>query len=328
MSATLTLEQQREYLLEFGSQSNAYFHFLEGLQTFHLPGVGFVSYHLQPRWRGPVPMVFVKPLCANANLHRLLEAFLAGQGRAAVFLGMDEATARVLSGLGFSVNEFGVEFNVAIQEHRVQGKAMKHLRTVLHNGAKGVEVKELHPGEVPLDELTRISDGWLRAHRVNNRELQFLTRPPRFQEEWQVRKFYCFKDGRLVGFVFFDPFFQGGRCLGYCANILRCEGGLRPPGILDFAILTAMAKFREEGLQSLALGVAPLHDLQKYPGDNPILRICGQQLYRFGGSLYNFRELAFHKSRYRGTMSKLYFCKRGLGNLAAFSLSLRATKVL
>ena len=327
-SGPLTLERQRQYLLEYGCQSNAYFHFQPGLETFHLADIGFVSYYPQPSLRGPVPMVFVKPLCAAADLPRLLGAFVAEQGRAMIFLGMDEPAAAVLAELGFSVNEFGVEFTVPIQEYQIRGRAMKHLRTVLHNGSRGIEVRELAAGAVPREELLRISGDWLRGQRVHRRELRFLTRPPEFGEEWEVRKFYCFKEGRPVGFVFFDPFFQGGRRIGYCANILRCEPGLRPAGVLDYAILVAMARFREEGLASLALGVAPLHDLQKRPGDNPLLRIGARQLYRWGGCLYNFRELAFHKTRYRGQSQKLYFCMRGLGPLAAFTLSLRATNVL
>ena len=327
MRQPLTPDLQKRYLLEYGSQTNAYFHFQEGLHYYHLPEIGFLSYHLQASLRGRVPMVFVKPICSDADLPRLLGAFVAEQRAPAIFMGMDEAAASVLEGLGFSVNEFGVEFNIPIQEHRVRGRAMKHLRSVLHSGSKGVEVKELPSGEVPLEDLLRISGGWLKSQRVKNRELRFLTRPPDFGEEWKVRKFYCFKDGRPVGFVFFDPFFQGGRCIGYCANILRCEKGLRPPGILDFAILTALGKFREEGLQVLALGVSPLHDVRRRSGDDPMLRIGAQALYRWGGFLYNFRELAFHKSRYRGETRKLYFCKRGLGTLAAFTLSLRATNV-
>jgi lysylphosphatidylglycerol synthetase-like protein (DUF2156 family) len=324
----LTLERQRRYLMAFGSQSNAYFHFQPGFRYFHLPGRGFVSYHLQAGLGGAVPMVFVKPLCADGDLGPLLEAFLDGRRRAAVFLGMDLPTAEVLGGLGFTVNEFGTEFTLAIQDFTVRGRAMKHLRTVLHTGEKGVEVKEQHPREVPLEDRRRLSDAWLQEQRVKGRELRFLTRPPSFEAEWGVRHFFCYKEGRLVGFVVFDPFFRAGRCLGYCANLLRCEPGLRPAGVLDFAILTALAAFKAEGLEELALGVAPLHGLEAHPGDDRLLRVAGQMLYRWGGCLYNFRDLAFHKTRYRAPGRKLYFCARGLGRLASLGLSLRATQVL
>jgi lysylphosphatidylglycerol synthetase-like protein (DUF2156 family) len=326
--APLTLAMRRQYLLAYGAQANAYFHCQACLDYFHLPEIGFVSYYPQRGWFGFVPIVFAKPLCADVHLGLLLEAFLATQGHRAIFMGMDERTAAVLVGLGFTVNEFGAEINIPIQDYHVRGRAMKYLRTVLHNGTKGVSVRELPDGAVPVAELERISSGWLRQHRIKNRELRFLTRPPEFGPEWEVRKFYCFKDDRLVGFVFFDPFFRDGRCLGYCANILRCEPGLRPPGILDFAILTAMAKFREEGLETLSLGVCPLHGLERHPGEDRLLRLSGQQVYRWGSCLYNFKELAFHKSRFHGQARKLYFCKRGLGVLASLGLSLRATNIL
>ena len=325
---TLDLEARRRYFLAHGAESNAYFHFQEGLQYFHRPGVGFLSYYPQPAFGGRVPVVFLKPVCADRHLPELLQAFLATWPGPAMFMGMDAACAHLLGTMGFSVNEFGVEFNIPIQEHRIHGRAMRHLRTVLHHGARGVTVRELPAEAVPVADQQAISDAWLRSHRIHQRELRFLTRPPRFGPEWQVRKFFCFKDGRLVGFVFFDPFFRDGRCLGYCANILRCLPGLRPTGVVDFAILTALNQFREEGLETLALGVCPLHDLGRHPGEDRLLRIGGQQVYRWGSFLYNFKELAFHKSRFHGQARKLYFCKRGLGVMASLGLGLRATNVL
>jgi lysylphosphatidylglycerol synthetase-like protein (DUF2156 family) len=324
----VTPELQRHYLLQYGSQTNACFHFQPGLRYFHLPGVGFLSYHLQRGLRRETPLVFVKPLCADADLPRLLRAFLAEHGPAAIFLGMDAAAAAALGDLGFSVNEFGVEFLIPVQEYRVSGRRMKHLRTVAHLGSQGLTVKELPPGAVPLEEILRVSGDWLQGRIVKNRELRYLTRPPDYEDGLGVRRFYCFKEGRLVGYVFFDPFFLGGRCLGYCANILRRARDARPSGLLDYTILQALEQFKAEGLPWLALGLAPLHDLQPHPGDEALLRIFGKLLYRWGGSLYNFRELAFHKSRYRGEARKLYFCKRGLGLLATVGLSLRATNLL
>ena len=318
----------RDYLLAYGSQSNAYFHLQRGLAAFHLPGVGFVSYHAQAGLGRTVPMVFVKPLCADGDLPRLLEAFLKEQGPAAVFMGMDEPAAAALGNLGFSVNLFGVETCLPVQDHAITGRAMRYLRTVRHYGSRGVEVRELAAGQVPMDEVRRISDQWLGRKRVRGRELRFLTRPPDFEDAWGVRKFYCFKEGRLVGFVFFDPYFREGRCVGYCANILRGEPGLRPPGLLDFTILEAMGRFREEGIQELALGISPLHGLAPYPGEDTLLRHCGSLLYRWGGALYPFRDLAFHKARFRGECRNLFFCKRGVGRLATVLLSLRATNVL
>jgi lysylphosphatidylglycerol synthetase-like protein (DUF2156 family) len=323
------LEQlKRDYLLAYGSQSNAWFHLQEGLSDFHLPGVGWVSFHLQAGLRRPVAMVFVKPLCADSALPALLDAFLAAHGPAAIFLGMDAATAALLGERGFSVNAFGVEFSVDLPGYSLAGRAMKHLRNVRHNGAKGVEVLELADDDVDREELRRISEEWLGRRRVRDRELRFLTRPPDFGPAWGIRKFYCFKDGQLVGFVFFDPFFRAGRCIGYCANILRCRPGLRPPGILDYAVLTALQRFRAEGIEQLALGIAPLHGLRPCPGEDRLLRLCGQLLYRWGGALYNFRELAFHKSRFRGQSRPVYFCKREVGRAACVALSLRATRVL
>jgi len=323
------LAVSRPYLLEFGSHSNAYFHCQEGFRRFLLPGTGLVSFHeRRGLWGGSVPMVFVNPLCAEGDLPVLLGAFLERHGPAAVFMGVAGATARALGDQGFTVNEFGVEYGLPVGTYAIRGREMRHLRYVRNHGARGVTVRELDPGREPWEEARALSARWLKEKRVAGRELRFLTRPPSFDEAWGVRRFYCFLDGRLVGFVFFDPFFRAGRCIGYCANILRSEPGLRPHGVLDFAILTALERFREEGLEELALGICPLHGLERCPGEDPLLRLCGRALYRYGGFLYNFRELAFHKGLFLGEARKVYFCTRGLGRLTTLALSLRATNLL
>src|SRR5260370_7475909 len=51
----------------------------------------------------------------------------------------------------------------------------------------------------------------------------FRSRPV-FDQEEDVRKFVAYdKEGKVAGFVFYDPMYRDGNVFGYSANISRCD---------------------------------------------------------------------------------------------------------
>ena len=326
--AGFTVEERRQLLRQYGSRPTAYFNLQAGVHYFDLPGVGFLSYSRQQNLLGTTDFVFTNPVCADANLGILLRNFLAQAAHPCIFLGMDLKAAETLQTLGYSVNELGVEFTIDIPSFDLRGRDKKYLKRVLTHGRKGVEIRELKSSAIDPAEVERISQKWKAQKQVKHQELQLLTRPPEPADAWEVRKFYCFKDGKMVGYIYFDPFFQDGRCIGYCATITRSEPGLKPGGILDFCLLTAMNKFAAEGIRYLSLGLAPLYDLQPHPHERSSLRHLLRLLYERGNFLYGFKGLAFHKVRYRAQEERVYFCLRDIGSLKAMVTSLLGTNVL
>lgn len=328
-SQATTAGWRQKYLTQFGDQPNSYFHLQAGVNHFSVPGVGFLTYFSQWVLTARTHIVFARPVCSDSDVGPLLDAFMSQVKGRFIFAGMDAATAELLRVRGFCVNEFGVDFTIPLSGYVVQGKEMKYLRTVLNNAKKGVEIRELRWDEVDGAAVERISNAWRGTKAVKKRELKLLTRPPQFRDEWAVRKFFCFKDGRVVGFVFFDPFFKDGRTIGYTANILRSEPDVKPRGILDFCILTAMDKFREEGVELVSLGCAPLHDIQPHAHERPRLRQILQFAHERGNALYSFKDLAFHKTRYRARETKLYGCVgRDSNDFLTVWAALRATNTL
>jgi lysylphosphatidylglycerol synthetase-like protein (DUF2156 family) len=317
--------------MQHGSSTSAYFNLQPGVEYFDVPGVGFLSYFTYEGLLGREHLVFTNPVCSDQNLGLLIDAFLREEGGDPVFVGVDPAGARVLESRGYSVNQMGVEFNVPVQTFKVTGRGMKHLRSVQHYAERGVTVSELPWSEVDASEVSRISSAWLGKKAVKTREIKLLSRPPEWEDAWGVRKFYVFVEGRLVGFVFFDPFFRDGRIVGYCANILRSLPDVQPRGVLDFAILEAIKVFRQEGIETLALGLAPCYDVQSHLNERVILRRLLQLLFRRGSFLYSFQELAFHKTRWRGAEQRVYAClrgTRGVSDLRAAMLALRSMNVV
>lgn len=301
-------DPRRGYVRRFGRSSSAYLHMQEGLQQFELLDVGLVTYHAGDLF-GRINLVCTPPLCALDNIERLLDHFLKEVPGKMIFAGMDAATASCLRSKGYQTTVLGTEFSIPIQDFHIAGGSMKHLRRIRNLHRQGLEVREQTWDEVDQSTVHAISEAWLGSKSGNQKELRALTRPVNHEDEWQVRKFYVYgSDGAMLGFVHFDPYFQDGKVRGYTANILRAWPGAKPHGLLDYAVLYALEKFKDEGVEALSLGMSPLHGLHRTPGDSSALAWLYAMLYEFGNAVYPFKGLASHKLRWRADQEPLYAC--------------------
>jgi lysylphosphatidylglycerol synthetase-like protein (DUF2156 family) len=77
--------------------------------------------------------------------------------------------------------------------------------------------------------------------------------------------------------------------------------------------MAALEKFRLEGKEILNLLLAPFVKLDegKY-NDDLGAKIFFKLTARFGNSIYNFKGLSFHKSKYRGLERSLYYASNSL----------------
>lgn len=311
----------------FGTQGSVYFNFQPDVKHVGNPQLGFISYYEQKLLRSTYNIVFTNPVCARENFRHLLDLYLESSKRKTMFFGIDHYTAETLVGLGYTSNHIGPEYWLPVQDFQVEGKEKKHLRWAKNLGKRGFTVKEQLWSEVDGDDVRDISSQWRRGKATKHQELRLLTRPPEFKDEWRVRKFYCYKDGKLVGFVFFDPHFENGETIGYCANILRGNPQIKPNGFLDYTILEAMKVFKKEGVKYLSLGFSPLHDLRKTPHEIPLIRTIAKLFYNHGQSVYSFQSLAFHKNRYRPEQSEMYVAVKGISVPSIVALTISSLNV-
>ncbi len=305
----IEFQRKQRALLQFGAQSSSYFNLQEGVRTLTLDGVGFLTYFSQVTGFGRVNIVFTNPVCDPVRLPELLRHFFQTVPGRKLFFGVDETTALALRTEGYCMNQMGVECSIPLKEFEVAGKQKKQLRHAANLGVRhGLVVKEQPWSAIDAAAVRSVSDAWRSQKAVSGRELRLLTRPPVFSDEWGVRKFYCYHEERLIGYVFFDPYFRDGQLLGYCANILRTLPGVRPSGVLDHVLLEAIKQFQSEGVANVSLGIAPLHAIQQIPGDRASIRTVSNWLYKNANALYAFQALAYHKSRYRGVETPWYLC--------------------
>ncbi|ROU02238.1 DUF2156 domain-containing protein [Marinobacter sp. R17] len=325
----LTLADCQALLARYGSQSSAYFTLQQDTPRFGARSIGFIAYRVVriPGFRFNI--VFANPVCDPKARSWLLGRFLKQVPGRHLFVGIDAAVSRDLATLGFRINEFGTEFSIDLTEFSLAGKHKKQLRHAanLHKRSP-VTVQEQAWDEVDAYQVATISSQWRSTKAVGTRELSLLTRPPVMSEEWGVRKFYGYLDGKLAGYVFFDPYFRDGRVAGYTANILRQDLERAPTGLLDYIILQAMERFREEGVNEVSLGIAPLYNIEAMSHDRPMIRRVAQFLYNRGNRLYAFRALGYHKSRYRAREAKWYIATDSSSVLGIAWSILQGTGVL
>jgi lysylphosphatidylglycerol synthetase-like protein (DUF2156 family) len=72
--------------------------------------------------------------------------------------------------------------------------------------------------------------------------------------------------------------------------------------------MTAIEKFKPEGVEVVNLCLCPFTKLETgIFSDDFAMRWFFKISERYGGEIYNFKGLSFHKSKYRGTEKALYF---------------------
>lgn len=287
-------------LQQFGSGSLAYSSLQKGMQYYMHPELGYVTY--VPLNDSPHSVcVLADPICSKENLRALIHEFLKVRNDP-VFLHVTHATGEILNELGYSVNELGVETIIDLQTFNLVGNKKQQLRNA-RNGAKKDNLSAMEITSVDDDMLKafkKISDAWMKEKVVNDNEMQFIVRPVVFVDEIDVRKFVAIKDNEIVGFVIFDPMYEDGKVIGYIANHLR-SGIDRTYSIVDFIIIEAMEVFKREGKRDLSLGLSPLakvDDTQEFK-HSKLLSAHFRYAFEKANYLYNFKNLARHKLKYR-----------------------------
>jgi lysylphosphatidylglycerol synthetase-like protein (DUF2156 family) len=287
------------YLTRHGRSSLAYSSLQPGMQCFLEPGVGYIAY-VSPDSKHPVSICLSDPICKSDDYEQLLTKFV-NQRETPVFVHISKAIATILSTKGFLINEIGSEMVIDLEQFSLSGSDKAFLRSQRNRAQKdGLIVLEQSMEQVGADALRQLSDRWMEKKVVSSAELSFLLRPIVYDDEKDVRKFYAYRNEKLVGFGAFDPMYEDGQVIGYIANTLRStsDGNYSVP---DTIILKAMEVFKAEGKKFVSLGFLPLYAVSD-SGEfaySPLLKKAFQFAYEHLNWVYEFKDLAFHKTRYR-----------------------------
>jgi lysylphosphatidylglycerol synthetase-like protein (DUF2156 family) len=300
------------FLMCHGKESLAYATLQEGMEYFVHPCgyIAFTSVTHPVFARKGRSIVLSDPLCAAEDLPQLVRAFLEFRPCAA-FVVVSERCAGALRGLGFKANCIGYEVELPIQTYNTQGnwKELDLIKRARNEARReGMVIREEAIETVSPSQLNEVTRKWIAHKKVNDREIWIYARRPVFARENDVRKFVAYdREGRVAGFVFYDPMYRDGRVYGYAANISRCDE--QRFGRLATAVhMVAAEQFKQEGKETINLMLAPFVKLDEGRfNDDWATKLFFQVSERFGNNIYNFKGLSFHKAKYRGVEKSLYF---------------------
>lgn len=299
------------FLKQHGREALAYATLQDGME-YYVDDTGYIAYTSvrHPVFaRRPRRITLSDPICAPEDLPALIRGFLQPDPRA-VFGVISEPCASVLRTLGFKVNCIGCEPELPLPSYNTHGNwkeldLIKRARNEVRR--EGIVIREESGSTLNRQGLSAISAKWVSNKLINDREIWIYARRPVFDHEEEVRKFVAYdRDGGVIGFVFYDPMFRGGRVYGYSANIVRCDE--QRYGRLATAIhMVAAEQFKAEGKDVLNLLLAPFvkMELGKF-NDDWVSTFFFKLCERYGNNIYNFKGLSFHKSKYRGRDKPIY----------------------
>ena len=269
----------------------------------------------------------------RAELHKpLLQEFVA-RNRSNCFWQIGPGTAEILQSLGFWINEMGYDTRLALAEYSFGGKKKERLRHATNwLGKHGYEVREgTYQSEVDVQQIVELSEKWF-ASRRSRKSVYFYNRPPVFEDEPDVRKFFLFApDGAPVAFICFDPIYRKGRVIGHSPSVKRRlpDSPLRSEeGIMKVAI----EQFQTDGLEMVMLGLSPMAGIEDERfRPNPLIHFSWSRALHawwINRYFYNLAGHADFKRRFDGIEQQTYYASKALFNDFRVVASLRLAGAL
>ena len=283
---------------------------------FSPDGEAFVGYALA----GSTAIALGGPIGRPDSRGAALDAFLAHcdhNGWTPALHQLDEVEADLVRSRGMKALKIGEEAVLAVGAFTVAGGSFKSLRSSLNRAKReGIRIEELAQplsGRV-LDELRQVSDAWLGASGHRERGFTLGRFDPDYLRETVVLAARD-ADGRLIAFANLLPSYAGA--VGNFDLMRRAPTAVN--GTMELLFVAMIERFRDEGLEGMSLGLAPLANID---GDSATDAVLGA-VRSMGGRAFNFEGLFEFKDKWRPRWEPRY-----LGYRTAAELPLVAAAVV
>lgn len=251
-------------------------------------------------------VILGEPVCAPENFTAFLKelkTYCNINNYAMLFLSITDRFLEQFKSLDFGYVKCGEEPRFNLDEYNLSGKDAAKIRAAINHGRKaGVTVCEYLPMEkrqpeieAQIDEITK---EWLTTKK-SHEELIFTLGGPGLDNPNDKRYFYgVTEDGRMQGFIVFLPFMQKK---GFYADVTRRRPDA-PRGTMETIMYDAFQKMKEDQVQWVSMGLAPLAHLDKEDdkGNKPLAAFFSIIHDHFNG-VYDFENLSRAKQKYNPT---------------------------
>ncbi|WP_313523354.1 phosphatidylglycerol lysyltransferase domain-containing protein [Shinella sp.] len=256
------------------------------------------------------------PVASAASKADYIARFVASANRPC-FVQIGHETATILAGLGYRINQMGVDTTLSLDSHSFAGKRNETVRYsekwLLKNRYR---ILECDGTIADADQVRQISTNWRNGRIVSRREMRFLNRPFVPELSSYMRRFLIIgPSGDVVAILDFDPIFRDGHVIGYTSVFKRKLTGTTPHAEVGLTKFAA-DRFREEGRALVTLGLSPLAALASSGfRESGIWRRFFERAYKsrhINERIFNLQGQAAFKRRFHGEELATYIAfKRG-----------------
>ena len=248
---------------------------------------------------GPYLAVFADPVvtCA-ADRAAFLEAlfdFASDVDRRPLFYQVSLDWIPLLHDRGYHFFKLGEEAIVPLDRVTEAGHAGKATRQVLRRAERdGVRFRILAPYEVAavLPELRAISDDWLRAKGVTERQFSIGAFSDDYIASCRCAIIEQREPNRIIAFA---NLLEGPRREELSVDLMRSRSD--GPRVMDFLMTSLLLEAKRVGYQRFNLGMAPLASVGEQQGAHVRERLA-RLIFERGEHWYNFQGVRFYKQKF------------------------------
>ncbi len=287
---------------------------------FTANGEAVVPYALS----GNVAVALGNPIGKSGELGSAIEEFTAycrRQDWEAVFYEATSDLRMWYRRAGLSLFKVSEEAWIDLERFTLKGREFQNLRTACNRAAKlGIEFRLYPAGTVTDPALWRmlkyVSNRWLESKR--GQEMTFDMGCFSIDEMGQGDIGVAFDaQGNLLAFATWRVF-KGDK--GRVLDLMRCLPEAR--NVMDFVLVEAVSRFKEQGIRDISLGGAPLANAdEEHAPSEPEERVT-QFLYERLNSIYGYKSLFEFKRKFRPRWESRYVAYRRGVNLPLLGLAL------
>ncbi|MDF1543905.1 MAG: phosphatidylglycerol lysyltransferase domain-containing protein [bacterium] len=294
-------------LLQSGNSPISFLTYKGGLERFGSLESGYLLF---ANIAGSL-FVLGDPTAEPARSKSLLQEFCQLHPRA-VFVQISAASASTLKQIGWHVSPFGLETSLSLP-YKIFGRRGKDIRHLCNRAtAAGVRVKEILPNNY-RESIEKLLPQSQKGRPSGRHGFSFLTHSEFDFNDRRIKWFAGFIGRELLGLSIFYPIYNQSEIVGY-AEILPVRSSHAPKGCRVKILVQSMTCLAGEGARELNLGLSPFAtpvDKQaRTNGSANGTEKMFRMIFRYGNSFFNFKGLAFHKSRFRGRERTVYYATK------------------
>ncbi len=301
----------------------------EGNSYFTVPGrPGVIVYRRTGRFFVQLGGPFAPPESYRELLTRFID-FADDQGMTVVGVQLQRADAEIYAEFGFTVNQIGASWARSLEDFSLHGTRFMRLRNKVSRSYRaGLTVVETDD-DAWFPTLREIDEVWLRSKGEHAKPLEFLVGQYGDRMQPHRRMFVGLIDGAPVGYISYSPVF--GSRAGWMHDLSRRQPS-RVPGIMEAINVTAIEKFRTEGVGWLHFGFTPFSGLNpdfELPGHDHGFQALMGLLWEHGEAVYPAQTQLAYKDKWAPDLTiPEYVAFQNGASIAGFAHIFRAAGAL